>query len=413
MRRATRRPSATPPRRWRLAAALAAAFLVSAVMSPGVFADPSTPTDTTPTPTETTPTVTAPDAPPPSSAPKPDPGPVLTVPKQQPQVVAPGVVEPVSRPPVTAPIVVQPTPPSAKPKIARQRAKPKHIAVGRKHPAKHQPTSRAVKRPKPAASKPKPQAPVISVQRSSSSANWVNVALVAGIGLLLLPALLQATRRIRRSTSRGVVASDADLASPADSLPALHDAELPAARAVLLPSPNGEVASDIGLASPNGSRPVEHDVDIPPTRAVLRPTRAVLRPTPEVEIASHSGLAAANGSAASHDEELPSFETLGYPPMRSEPEVLLEKRCAINWWRGYVRSQFLASEAGASGAMVVAESPPFRWRSSKPPPETEEVVAAHRQLISTLNDLGWEAVGFGPAWFEVEFHRTPVASISS
>jgi hypothetical protein len=403
MRRATDGPSATPPRRWRIAAALAAAFLVPAALSPVAFGDTSTPTDTTPTPIETTPTVTAPDAPPPSSPPKPDPGPVLTVPKQKPQVVAPVFVKPVSRPPVTAPTVVQPTPPSARPKIAKQRGKRKPIAVARKHPAKHQPASRAVKRPKPAASKPKPQAPVISVQHSSSSANWVNVAFVAGIGLLLLPALLQATRRIRRSTRRGVVASGADLASPADSLPALYDAEVQEARAVLLPSPNGEVASDIGPASPNGSRPVEHDADIPPTRAVLRLT-------PEVEIASHSGPTDAK-SAASHPEELPSFETLDYPT-RSESEVLLEKRCAINWWRGYVRSQFLASEAGVSAAMVVAESPPFRWRSSKQPPETEEVVAAHRQLIATLNDLGWEVVGFGPAWFEVEFQRTPVTSVS-
>jgi len=234
----------------------------------------------------------------------------------------------------------------------------------------------------------------------------VLVALVAGIALLSLPAFLVTTRRVWRSIRRGAVASDAGLASPADALPARLDAEPPVTRAVLLPSPNGEVASDVGLASPNGSRPHRHDLDIPATRPVLRPT-------PDVEIASLAGLAAANGSAASHDEERSSFETLGYSPTHSESQVSLEKRCAITWWRGYVRSQFVASEAGASGPIIVAESPPFRWRSNTPPPETEEFVAAHRQLMSSLSELGWEAVESGPAWFEVEFHLTPVASVST
>jgi hypothetical protein len=92
---------------------------------------------------------------------------------------------------------------------------------------------------------------------------------------------------------------------------------------------------------------------------------------------------------------------------------LEEKRCAITWWRGYTRSQFVASEVGASEPIVVAESPSFRWRSSNPPPQTEECVAAHRQLMSSLSELGWEAVESGPAWFEVEFHRAPVPSIAT
>jgi hypothetical protein len=97
--------------------------------------------------------------------------------------------------------------------------------------------------------------------------------------------------------------------------------------------------------------------------------------------------------------------------MRSHPQIpVAAERCVIGWWRGYVRSQFLASETGEAGDTILAESPPFAWRSNKPPPETGEAVAAYRQLLTTLSDLGWEAVEFGPAWYEVEFHRAAVVA---
>jgi hypothetical protein len=396
MRGATPRPLTTPPRRWCSGAALAAAVLVAAAAASGALAGTGAPTETTPTPTvtapdaspplpptETTPTVTAPDAAPPLSAPKPDPGPVHLVPKPQPHVVhpaarvAPVVVHPVYRAPATPAVVVQPSLPAARPKAAKPRATPNHVAARRKDLAKpkQRPTPRPVTKPRPATAKPRPQGPTFHLQqgntrRSSSGGGWVSIAIVAGLALLLLSAVLVATRRALRATP-------------------------------------GEIASDVGLASANGSRSVRHEQE-------LLPTRPVLRTTPGVEIASDVGLVSTNGSRpAPHDVEFLPLEAPRHLPTRSHPPILAAESCVVRWWRGYVRSQFLASETGEAGSTVIAESPPFPWRSSKPPPQTDEAVAAHRQLIATLSDRGWEAVEFGPAWFEVEFHRTPVASVST
>jgi hypothetical protein len=146
--------------------------------------------------------------------------------------------------------------------------------------------------------------------------------------------------------------------------------------------------------------------------AGLVATRRALRATPPVAIAAS---ASSNGSGpAVHVDTVLAAEPLEHLPVLSPIRTpAAEKQCAIAWWRGYVRSQFLASETNAAGHTVVAESPPFAWRSRTPPPETDEAVAAHRQLMATLSDLGWEAVHFGPAWFEVEFQRAPVTAGST
>lgn len=141
--------------------------------------------------------------------------------------------------------------------------------------------------------------------------------------------------------------------------------------------------------------------------AGLVATRRVLRATPAVASAAS---ASSNGSApAVHVQTVLAAEPLEHLPVLSPIRTpTAEKQCAIAWWRGYVRSQFLASETNGAGHTVVAESPAFAWRARTPPPETDEAVAAHRQLMATLSELGWEAVHFGPAWFEVELERAPV-----
>jgi hypothetical protein len=89
-------------------------------------------------------------------------------------------------------------------------------------------------------------------------------------------------------------------------------------------------------------------------------------------------------------------------------------RCTIGWWRGYVRSQFVAATRGDNGAVVVvAESPAFAWRSKQPPPQTGAAVSAHERLVETLAELGWEAVQSGPHWFDVTFEPTPIRSPAS
>jgi hypothetical protein len=377
MRGAAHRPLTNAPRLWCSGAAFAAVVVVvvTAAAASGALADTGAPADTTPAPT---PTVTTPDASPPVSAPKPDPAPVHVVPKPRPHVVhrtapvAPVVVQPVYQPPATA------------------RATPTHVVARRKHLAelKHRATPRRVPQPRPAAAKPRRQGPAIPLRhasaRSSSGGGLEKILIVAGLALLLLSAVLAAARRALRPTPDAAIASGVGLTSP-----------------------NG--------SGPNGSGPVRHDDKLLPTQPVL-PT------TPVVEIASDVGLTSPNGSNnRRHDEEfLPleeeflPLETLRHLPTRSHPPIpAAEERCAIGWWRGYVRSQFLAWEPSEAGSKVIAESPPFAWRSNKPPPQTDEAVAAHRQLVAALSDLGWEAVESGPEWFEVEFHRDAVASVTT
>jgi hypothetical protein len=295
--------------------------------------------------------------------------------------------------------------PAATSKTVTHRAVPSHAVVKRKHPAAHRPTLGPSALPKPVGARPKPQAPAIRAQqRGSRPRSWVNIAIVAGLGLLLVPAVMAATLRILHSTRRGKVVSDVDLASAADPRP-VHAELLPPTR-LAPPLPSVEASSTVGLDSSNGSRADQNDWEIPTTRRVLRPT-------PQVEIATEVALPSLNGSAASlHDEELEPLESVGHLPLRTRPPIpAAESRCAITWWRGYVRSQFLAVAEG--GTIVVAESPSFRWRSSKPPSQTEEAAAAHQQLMSALRDLGWEAGESGAVWYEVEFHREPVGSVST
>ncbi len=82
------------------------------------------------------------------------------------------------------------------------------------------------------------------------------------------------------------------------------------------------------------------------------------------------------------------------------------QECEVQWWRGYVQSQFLAvaTDAGADG--TVAMSPYFRWRKSEPPPETPAAAAALRALVGSLEHEGWKVVGRGEDWFAVRLSRT-------
>jgi len=345
----------------------AVAICVAAGSASVALAATGSPGDTT-----STPTVTAPDAAPPPPAPTPDPGPVHLVPKPKPHVVhhtvspAPVVVQPVYQAPVTPSVAVLPSRPAAKANTTKPRATPKHVGAKRKHlvKSKHRVTPKRVTK-----LKLQPVVPLRQTSARSGGGGWVNTAIVAGLVVLLLSVVLVATRRALRTTS------------------------------------GGETVSDVGLASTNGSHPTRHDEELLRTRPPPRTTSAV-------EIASDVGLASVNGTRlAPNDEEFLPLETLRRPPMRSHPQIpVAAERCVIGWWRGYVRSQFLASETGEAGDTILAESPPFAWRSNKPPPETGEAVAAYRQLLTTLSDLGWEAVEFGPAWYEVEFHRAAVVA---
>ena len=137
-----------------------------------------------------------------------------------------------------------------------------------------------------------------------------------------------------------------------------------------------------------------------PTPTPASPSRPV-PPAPATNGASHEPVT----------EELRPLELLVGAP---EPEPLTppSERCSIAWWRGYVRSQFIAYAESRDGGAIVAESPSFAWRSSKPPPQTDDALAAHTRLLEQLSELGWEAEDSGPAWFQFTFQRAPVAAPS-
>jgi hypothetical protein len=103
----------------------------------------------------------------------------------------------------------------------------------------------------------------------------------------------------------------------------------------------------------------------------------------------------------------PPREELLQPAAMLPAIAVLPDSCRITWWRGYVRSQFVAVTGNAADGdrAMIAESPFFSWRSSEPPPESPGAVAAYLELGQTLDGLGWEPDGRGDTWFETRFRR--------
>jgi hypothetical protein len=141
---------------------------------------------------------------------------------------------------------------------------------------------------------------------------------------------------------------------------------------------------------------------------------AAPRPAPPIAVAT-------NGARHAHPiEDFRPLELLA-PVLEPEPEPEPEpeadpapsvppaERCTVAWWRGYVRSQFIAYAESGDAGTIVAESPSFAWRSNKPPPQTnEDALAAHTRLLDQLSELGWTPEDSGAAWFEFTFQRAPV-----
>ena len=77
--------------------------------------------------------------------------------------------------------------------------------------------------------------------------------------------------------------------------------------------------------------------------------------------------------------------------------------CEIVWWRGYVTGQFVARREDGE---LVAQSRPFRWSRTKPPPETKgRARRAYARLVERLEADGWHAVDDGELWFETGFEH--------
>jgi hypothetical protein len=82
------------------------------------------------------------------------------------------------------------------------------------------------------------------------------------------------------------------------------------------------------------------------------------------------------------------------------------EECEIEWWRGYVVSDFYAFALRPGGTTtVLTRSSSFPWRRTDPPPADGPAAEAHAVLVERLSAQGWESVGTGGAWYRTQMRR--------
>jgi hypothetical protein len=79
--------------------------------------------------------------------------------------------------------------------------------------------------------------------------------------------------------------------------------------------------------------------------------------------------------------------------------------CHISYWRGYVKSQFVAVAECDGKPVAVSSSPFFRTHSESPPDDEVEARRAHAVLIDELSRHGWTFEARGGKWYEGTFGR--------
>jgi hypothetical protein len=86
--------------------------------------------------------------------------------------------------------------------------------------------------------------------------------------------------------------------------------------------------------------------------------------------------------------------------------------CRIDWWRGYVKSEFHAKVRRPDGSeAVLLTSAAFRWSKPTPPPaDLPHIARAHAALVAELKTGGWSASGCGDQWYELELQRRHVSA---
>jgi hypothetical protein len=94
------------------------------------------------------------------------------------------------------------------------------------------------------------------------------------------------------------------------------------------------------------------------------------------------------------------------PPavVRAPARTAARPSCRIEWWRGYVKSEFQARVRRLDGSeAILLTSPAFRWSKSTPPPkELPHVERAHAALVAELKAAGWKPRRRGTQWFALE-----------
>ena len=106
-------------------------------------------------------------------------------------------------------------------------------------------------------------------------------------------------------------------------------------------------------------------------------------------------------------EPVPAEAPVADPIQAATEEWAGWEFCEIDWWRGYFKSHFFAKATTPGEAdYVVRESPMFRWRGNGIPEATPASIAAHKQLIESLQTEGWEDdPGTASTWYGQTFRR--------
>ena len=88
-----------------------------------------------------------------------------------------------------------------------------------------------------------------------------------------------------------------------------------------------------------------------------------------------------------------------------------EEVCEIVWWRGYVKSAFVAVTRGPDAATAEPlTSPFFRSKGKDPPVRGGAAADAHAALLQQLLGEGWEPSTQGRLWFSQRFVRVHVGA---
>jgi hypothetical protein len=167
-------------------------------------------------------------------------------------------------------------------------------------------------------------------------------------------------------------------------------------------------------------------------KAVAEPLRVAEDPAPsDVELLK-AKLADERETPVAPDPAPASAQVIGAPaiapakPPQPEPSVasVAPRRpatprttavCRIEWWRGYMTSEFLATCKEADGTESdVLRSPSFRWRKSTPPPnDLAPAAAAHGTLVAQLEAAGWVVGRTRGDWYSLELHRPASVAVAS
>jgi hypothetical protein len=79
--------------------------------------------------------------------------------------------------------------------------------------------------------------------------------------------------------------------------------------------------------------------------------------------------------------------------------------CHISYWRGYVKSQFVAVTDVDGRPVALSTSPFFRARAEVPPENDDRARRAHAALREELARDGWELAARGETWYGETFRR--------